>query len=230
MLTLHPHQQVSLDQLREETRAGRYRDVWYVYILIDPRTDLVRYVGITSNPPMRLRGHVSDSKLRETTHKSRWIRQLLAKSLRPVMEIVESGIGDQWAAAETKWVQKYWASGNLTNQTMGGDKGPFFVSEETRLKHSVARLGQKHFPAAIENMRRAQKGLKKTRPTPAMNDRMSNFHPFKNKDRCSAGHVFDESNTYYTVRESNGRPKRACRKCRALRQRAYKARKRAASS
>lgn len=215
--TLRPNQQ------------QRFVGAWYVYTLTDPMSGLVRYVGISSSPSTRLRGHIYDTKNRENTHKSRWIKRLLRVGLRPVLEIVDSGIGAGWQDSEMLWIEKYWRSGILTNSTIGGDNGPFYVSQQTRLRQSAARLGRRHSLEARANMSNAQRGLKKQKPTAEMNDRMSALHPFKNKTHCDAGHPYDEANTYSTLREKNGRMKRACRKCRMFRQRAYVARKRAAA-
>ena len=50
----------------------------YIYTLSDPRNNLVRYVGKTSNPKMRLQNHMN-RKHNERTHKRNWIESLKKK-------------------------------------------------------------------------------------------------------------------------------------------------------
>jgi len=60
----------------------------HVYHLIDPQTKAVRYVGKSTNPRSRLRGHVKESQARQNTEKKRWIASLLNQGLQPVLAIV----------------------------------------------------------------------------------------------------------------------------------------------
>ena len=201
---------------------------WWIYALVDPRDGNVRYVGWTVNLAGRLRGHICDSMRREHTRKSRWINKLIRHGLRPKMEVLESGNGCGWQQAEQRWIKLCSESFELTNATQGGE-GQVGVkaSTETRIKMSIAGKGRRHSDAARRNMSAAQKGRKKPNlPTKEMKDTMSELHPFHNRTHCKMGHLYDDNNTYYTVRESNLRLKRACRKCRAERQRAYMERRR----
>lgn len=130
---------------------------WTIYALIDPRDDAVRYVGIAVKPVKRLADHIKASAY-ETTHKARWIRQLLALGLQPTMQILEQG--DDTALreeAERRWIAHYRSAGaRLTNLTDGGDGVPGHrwtdeqraqlygrpVTEDARKKISAARKGQ----------------------------------------------------------------------------------------
>lgn len=96
---------------------------WYIYALVDPRNEEVRYVGWTLNVTKRLQGHVSCSRTgAEKTHKSNWIKSLLEIGLSPRMDILESGSGDGWGEAETRWIQHYRdLSHSLTNIASGGE-------------------------------------------------------------------------------------------------------------
>jgi hypothetical protein len=62
--------------------------MFHVYHLVDPRTAVVRYVGMTRNPKNRLRGHIAEAQERDNTDKKRWIRELLAAGMQPVLAIV----------------------------------------------------------------------------------------------------------------------------------------------
>ena len=60
----------------------------YIYYLIDPRDNVVRYVGKTANPERRYKQHLSKlDKL--MTPKRRWIEELFALKLVPKCKVVE---------------------------------------------------------------------------------------------------------------------------------------------
>ncbi len=95
---------------------------WVIYVLKDPRTQAVRYVGFTSkNPARRLRAHI-EKAAREggRTLKHKWLASLAECGLAPDLEIAESGVGDTWAEAERRWIAHYRANGaRLVNVTDG---------------------------------------------------------------------------------------------------------------
>lgn len=59
----------------------------HVYHLIDPRDSAIRYIGKTTNPKARLRAHIQESRDRQNTEKKRWIADLLAAGMEPLMVI-----------------------------------------------------------------------------------------------------------------------------------------------
>ena len=60
----------------------------YIYYLIDPRDNVVRYVGKSANPERRYKQHLSKlDKL--MTPKRRWIEELFALKLVPKCKVVE---------------------------------------------------------------------------------------------------------------------------------------------
>ena len=95
---------------------------WYVYALKDPVSDEVRYIGWTCNTEKRLRTHISSGRCHTPrTHRACWIKSLLTRGLRPLMEVLDSGFGDP-APAEIAWIAKMRQAGVcLTNATDGGD-------------------------------------------------------------------------------------------------------------
>lgn len=115
----------------------------YIYALIDPRTNAVRYIGKTHNVLGRFRGHC---KGKGPTYSAKWIRQLAAEGLRPIVEVVEvvnSGVQADWEAAERQWIANFKLMGfKLTNLTEGGDSG-WHLSEESKDKIRQSRLGTK---------------------------------------------------------------------------------------
>lgn len=78
---------------------------WRVYVLVDPRTDQARYVGITRDPQRRLRQHVereatglgdagwrSPGSHDHNLGMRRWIADLHAQGLEPLMEVLPGEI------------------------------------------------------------------------------------------------------------------------------------------
>lgn len=63
-------------------------DIAYIYTLIDPETNKVRYVGKTINPKNRLKDHIYES-YRTRNYRCSWIKSLLDKNLKPIFKIVE---------------------------------------------------------------------------------------------------------------------------------------------
>jgi hypothetical protein len=96
-----------------------------IYALRCPKDGGVRYVGKTIfSIEKRLSQHIAKSineKSREyNTHRSRWIRSLIADGLRPIAEHVEDAFED-WVGRETYWIEWYRNVGAaLTNLTDGG--------------------------------------------------------------------------------------------------------------
>ena len=124
---------------------------WYIYILKDPRTQEVRYVGWSYDVKKRICAHISTAP-KTKSHKANWIKGLLFIGLNPIIEVVMFGnIEGGWKNAERVFIKHYKEKGcNLTNMTDGGEGTPgFFPSEETRKKMSTARIGRKQSPEAI---------------------------------------------------------------------------------
>jgi hypothetical protein len=64
--------------------------MYHVYHLVDPRDSTVRYIGKTTNPKGRLRAHIQEASERQNTDKKRWIHELCAARLKPVLIIFAS--------------------------------------------------------------------------------------------------------------------------------------------
>jgi hypothetical protein len=128
---------------------------WLVYVLTDPRTEEVRYVGVTVRGlNRRLNEHVSRARTGARSYRDSWIRQLLALGLRPDISRVGFAWDDDWVEAEQRWVAHYRAAGaRLTNLTDGGEGNSGYVpSEETRAKWRAARRGKKYAPGRVPAM------------------------------------------------------------------------------
>jgi len=115
----------------------------YIYALGNSLTGEVRYVGMTYNVRRRFGAHCRDSK-NQNTHKSNWIKKLLASNLKPIIHIIDIVDEDEWKEAEKKWIVFYKSMGvRLTNGTNGGDGiSGHKHSAETRAKISIAHKGR----------------------------------------------------------------------------------------
>jgi len=93
-----------------------------IYKLIDPISLEIRYVGKTiTSLNDRFKVHIRQSKIaKKHTHKEAWIKGLLNKNLRPIIELIEEVENDIWAERECYWISTLF---NLTNTSIGGDSG-----------------------------------------------------------------------------------------------------------
>jgi hypothetical protein len=152
-----------------------------LYILADPRSGFVRYVGKTSRGDLgrRRREHLQPSSLRHKTHKNHWLRELLAEGVEPVVDLLEAhNTVEALDAAETFFIDYLRYVGcDLTNLAAGGTglrKGSR-MSQETRRRMSEAHTGKTAPKSAgwREKLRLANLGKKMT---PATRQRMSDSH------------------------------------------------------
>lgn len=89
-----------------------------IYALIDPDTQLVRYIGVTTRYlSSRLAGHIFDSKTESGTHKRYWIKKLLSEDKKPIIKLIEETTKESWEEREKYWISQY---DNLTNTQEGG--------------------------------------------------------------------------------------------------------------
>lgn len=109
-----------------------------IYVLKDPDSKKIRYVGKTVQTLIaRLGQHVYDAKSKKT-HKSYWIQKLISGGKLPIIEEIDSCSWEESSALETFYIAKFKSEGyDLINQTDGGE-GTLgkIVTEETRKKQS----------------------------------------------------------------------------------------------
>ena len=138
-------------------------DRWFIYVLRDPRTNEIRYVGKAADPARRLRAHCYGVRRQAHRYTARWIRSLKALGLKPSMTVIDAGNGDGHGAAERAWIAEFHRRGaRLTNHTPGGDGGGGPHSEETREKIRRAKAANPWRPSqeSRERMAAAQRGRK----------------------------------------------------------------------
>lgn len=118
-----------------------------IYVLIDPISHEIRYVGwISGSLARRLQRHVADST-KGLYKRARWISRLKRLGYRPQIELVQMVPAAAWQEAERYWIAYYRSLGcQLVNGTDGGE----------------GTLGQKHSAETRKRMSRDRKG----RPSP----------------------------------------------------------------
>jgi len=115
----------------------------FVYALKDPRTDAIRYVGITNQKLKdRLYQHTKENN---RNHRCNWIKSILNIGLSPEIEMLATVDDSLRVEAEKGWIAFFRKIGaDLVNATDGGE-GLLNPSKETRIKLSRAQMGNKKF-------------------------------------------------------------------------------------
>lgn len=102
-----------------------------VYFLRDPRDLIVRYVGISKSPVIRMRQHIEWACDRMNFEYSKpgtqaryvWMNELFKDDLQPIMQIVFSGLTLEQARR---------VEGHLIKQTMKHSDGQLFQADSGR--------------------------------------------------------------------------------------------------
>jgi hypothetical protein len=147
--------------------------IQYIYVLKDPISNEIRYVGKSNNPEKRLKRHLSRYGLIESwTPKNKWILYLKNNNLEPIMEVIDSTTGDI-NELEIKWIKHYRDLGlNLTNSTDGGDGFDW--------------TGVKHRPETLEKMRLCHPNRKEVIQFDLDNKIINFFRSFKEAERVTS--------------------------------------------
>jgi len=124
--------------------------MYKLYVLVDPRTKKIRYVGQTTYPIQeRLNQHIrhTNAPSQRKLHVNYWIKSLLQADLKPVVRLVcERLTPEEIDTAEQIAILRLKNKGyELCNLTSGGD-GRFTMSAATKEKMRQAHLGARnHF-------------------------------------------------------------------------------------
>lgn len=120
-----------------------YTGPWQIYALIDPRNDLVRYVGCSKHVNIRVaqfimrKGNIPNKKLLD------WLDELEVLNLFPSWKVLESGEGLKWSEAERRHIKLYReVSDELLNISAGG---PGAAKSNKDLDRSPQREGIKRY-------------------------------------------------------------------------------------
>jgi hypothetical protein len=114
--------------------------ITYIYILQDPDTMSVRYVGKTTNAKKRWYQH-NNKKIQKYSRRrylSNWLLQLLNNNKKPIMTIIDE-TNDDWQQLEMYWIEQFKNWGfKLVNLTVGGEGPTGYV----HTKETIEKLSQ----------------------------------------------------------------------------------------
>lgn len=136
----------------------------FIYALIDPFTNEIRYIGKTYNINLRYNGHLSD---KADTYKTRWIKSLKEKNALPKIEVLEECDYEIWQEREIFWIDFYKniQKSRLTNYTNGGEGwvNPSKELCEKRSENAKKRWQNKEFRENILKKMKNKKASLETR-------------------------------------------------------------------
>lgn len=90
----------------------------FIYGLVDPRDNQVRYVGKANNPGERLKQHLTDTT---NPQKKDWIQELDSLSIAPAIVVLDEVVDGTWLEREQYWIAKKKDEGCcLLNSAPGG--------------------------------------------------------------------------------------------------------------
>ena len=95
-------------------------EISYIYGLIDPRNDEIRYIGKTVNSKTRLSGHITESKdIEVVNYRVKWIRKLISLGLKPKIIFLRTCSSHEYEKYETEYIKIY-SNNRLTNSDETG--------------------------------------------------------------------------------------------------------------
>jgi group I intron endonuclease len=144
----------------------------YIYFLIDPENNDIKYVGKTiNNVKKRFDQHINRCLKKEHNHKCSWVRLLNSKNLKPILKIEEvirseniKELNNILYKKEQDWIVKLKSKYKLTNLTDGGIGlvGHKFTEEHKR-KISKALSGDKNPMYGKDNPFKGKKHTEETK-------------------------------------------------------------------
>lgn len=115
----------------------------FIYGLFCPVAQTIRYVGKSTKPERRLRGHLSGARRgRYDHHTARWLRSLEAAGTQPSLVILhECDPVERWQDVERRLIAEAGERGwKLTNSTAGGEGLDFLdPADDRRYREKLSR-------------------------------------------------------------------------------------------
>jgi len=152
----------------------------YIYALIDPRDERVRYVGQAVNPARRYRDHLAQKNT--STRKRDWIDELILLGLAPIIKVIEQCQKGNVDKREIHWIAHHRnLNTDLLNVLDGGAwQGLWAHTDETKKKISDARKGRTF---TEETRKKISDGLKGRTLTDETKKRISDAKKGKSNPR-----------------------------------------------
>jgi hypothetical protein len=138
----------------------------FVYVLADSTG--VRYIGVTVNPPVRLKNHIYEAKNRYnksySLRKSKWLRSI---DFNVRQRVIFSGTEEECYQKEFDLIGLAYRKGmDIVNLTVGGDRPPRITDlpnyEEVREKIRSKAVGRVISEETRQKMSESHKGIKPT--------------------------------------------------------------------
>jgi len=134
----------------------------FIYGLVDPLKNQLKYVGKSVNPNNRYRKHLQES-WKKQTYKDKWINNLIENHLKPELLIIDIIDESNWVFWEQHYIGYFKYLGCLlTNLTNGGDNPPNHTGQK-RTKDEIEKIrksnvGKKRSDETKKNISNAKKG------------------------------------------------------------------------
>lgn len=110
ILAVHPNAYEPLPEKEE----------MFIYLLIDPITEEVRYIGYTIHPLVRLTGHKSHPDGTHYSPKQEWISSLKKLGMKPRLIVIDKVPAQEAPGVEKEWIRYYHNTGaDLCNSASG---------------------------------------------------------------------------------------------------------------
>src|SRR3990167_10915064 len=131
-------------------------DTTYIYGLIDPRTQELRYIGKTYDLSKRLRYHATQRFGKN--HRARWILSLYKIGLCPEIFIIEEISTSLWEDSERFWINYFRSIGADLTNGMSWGIGGISPTQEVRDRMSKSHKGKKFTDEHRRKIGEANKG------------------------------------------------------------------------
>ena len=102
-------------ELAWKQRQGSPDRNGYVYALVDPRNNMIRYVGISTDPWQRLNSHMGGQT--GTPEMTAWTQELKARGLKPIIQDLEV-CQHNLQEAEQRWIRECLKAGEPLFNTL----------------------------------------------------------------------------------------------------------------
>lgn len=132
-----------------------YTTITYIYCLYDPIDNLPKYIGKSNLPYKRYNEHINESINTNTkTKKLNWLRKLNNLNKKPILEIIDIVLENEWSFWERYYISLYKSWGfDLKNGTFGGDGCSKFDNPMYgKLGKDNPRYGTKHTEKTKQKM------------------------------------------------------------------------------
>lgn len=121
-----------------------------IYGLIDPRNNVIFYIGKTCRPNTRIYGHLAPSNVIKRSNCCTYVRNMLEQGVKPLLKVLLTCKEKNINKFEKHYITKYKKlNPNLTNQRPGGESWNRMVYKPT--PRSIAAKAKLRKPVILRN-------------------------------------------------------------------------------